>query len=70
MTTILVVDDDALNLRLAVTLLEQAGYETLSAQGGAEGIQRMPTRHTRLCAGGLLPACGIQPVRQLAATLA
>ena len=39
MTTILVVDDDALNLRLAVTLLEQAGYETLSAQGGAEGIE-------------------------------
>jgi len=39
MAKILVVDDDASNLRLAVTLLEQAGHEMLSAEGGAEGIE-------------------------------
>lgn len=39
MARILVVDDDARNLRLAVTLLEQAGHEVLSAEGGAEGIE-------------------------------
>jgi two-component system cell cycle response regulator DivK len=38
MAKILVVDDDARNLRLAVTALEQAGHEVLSAEGGAEGI--------------------------------
>ncbi len=53
MARILVVDDDARNLRLAVSVLDQAGHEVLSAQGGAEGVvQRMPTRYTRLCAGG------------------
>lgn len=39
MARILVVDDDARNLRLAVTVLEQAGHEVLSAEGGAEGIE-------------------------------
>src|SRR3990170_7908403 len=39
MARILVVDDDAMNLRLAVTVLEQAGHEVLSAEGGAEGIE-------------------------------
>jgi len=39
MAKILVVDDDARNLRLAVTVLEQAGHEVLSAEGGAEGIK-------------------------------
>jgi len=38
MTRILVVDDDPRNLRLAVTVLEQAGYEVLSAKDGAEAI--------------------------------
>lgn len=38
MAKILVVDDDAMNLRLAVTVLEQAGHEVLGAQGGAEGV--------------------------------
>ena len=38
MAKILVVDDDARNLRLAVTLLEQAGHEVLSAEGGSEGV--------------------------------
>jgi CheY-like chemotaxis protein len=36
---ILVVDDDARNLRLAVTLLDQTGHEVLSAEGGAEGVE-------------------------------
>ena len=39
MAKILVVDDDARNLRLAVTALEQSGHEVLSAAGGAEGIE-------------------------------
>jgi len=39
MAKILVIDDDARNLRLAVTALEQAGHEVLSAEGGAEGIE-------------------------------
>ena len=39
MAKILVVDDDARNLRLAVTALEQAGHEALSAEGGAAGIE-------------------------------
>jgi len=39
MARILVVDDDARNLRLAVTALEHAGHEVLSAEGGAEAIE-------------------------------
>lgn len=39
MAQILVVDDDARNLRLAIAVLEQAGHETLSAGGGAEGVE-------------------------------
>jgi CheY-like chemotaxis protein len=39
MARILVVDDDARNLRLAVTVLEQAGHEVLSAEDGAKGIE-------------------------------
>ena len=53
MAKVLVVDDDPRNLRLALTVLEQGGHEVLSAEGGADGVvQRMPTRYTRLCAGG------------------
>jgi len=39
MAKILVVDDDARNLRLAVSVLEQGGHEVLSAEGGAEGVE-------------------------------
>ncbi len=39
MAKILVVDDDARNLRLAVAALEQASHEVLSAGGGVEGIE-------------------------------
>ena len=39
MAKILVVDDDARNLRLAVAVLEQAGHEVLSAEDGAEGVE-------------------------------
>lgn len=38
MAKILVVDDDARNLRLAVTVLQTAGHEVLGAQGGADGV--------------------------------
>ena len=39
MARILVVDDDERNLRLAVTVLEEAGYGVLTASGGAESIE-------------------------------
>jgi len=39
MAKILVVDDDARNLKLAVTVLAGAGHEVLSAKGGAEGVE-------------------------------
>ncbi len=39
MAKILVVDDDAMNLRRAVTALEQASHEVLSAADGGEGIE-------------------------------
>ena len=39
MAKILVVDDDAINTRLAATMLKQAGHEVLSAEGGAEGVE-------------------------------
>ncbi len=39
MAKILVVDDDAGNLRLAATVLEQAGHEVLLAEGGIEGVE-------------------------------
>ena len=39
MAKILVVDDDARNLRLAIAALEQADHQVLSAGGGAEGIE-------------------------------
>lgn len=38
MAKILVVDDDAGNLKFAFTVLAQAGHEVISAQGGAEGV--------------------------------
>lgn len=38
MAKILVVDDDAMNLRLAATALEQGGHEVLRAQDAAEGF--------------------------------
>ena len=38
MAKILVVDDDARNLRLVITALEQAGHDVLFAEGGAEGV--------------------------------
>lgn len=38
MARILVVDDEATNLRLAATVLKQAGHEVLIADGGAAGV--------------------------------
>lgn len=38
MARILVVDDDARNLRFALTVLQQAGHEVQGAAGGAEGV--------------------------------
>ena len=39
MAKILVVDDDPMNLRLAVAVLVHAGHAVLSAEGGAEGVE-------------------------------
>ena len=38
MARILVVDDDARNLRLATAVLTEGGHEVLRAEGGAEGV--------------------------------
>ena len=38
MAKILVVDDDAFNLKLAVTVLTQADHEVFSADGGEAGV--------------------------------
>jgi two-component system, cell cycle response regulator DivK len=38
MAKILVIDDDAGNLKLAVTVLTKAGHEVLSADGGEAGV--------------------------------
>lgn len=38
MARILVVDDDPYNLKLATTVLEQAGHEVIAADGGAQGV--------------------------------
>lgn len=38
MAKILVIDDDARNLKLAVTVLEQVGHEVLSTDSGSDGI--------------------------------
>jgi len=38
MARILVVDDDARNLRFALTVLQRAGHEVQGAAGGAEGV--------------------------------
>lgn len=39
MARILVVDDDARNLRLALAVLAQAGHEVLGAADGTEGVE-------------------------------
>ncbi len=39
MVRILVVDDDARNLRLAVAALEQAGHDVLSAECGGDALE-------------------------------
>ena len=38
MAKILVVDDDPFNLKLALTVLAQVGYEVLTAAGGEAGV--------------------------------
>lgn len=39
MSKILVVDDNALNLRLTCIVLEEAGHETLCAKNGMEAVE-------------------------------
>jgi CheY-like chemotaxis protein len=39
MAKILVVDDDAISLTVALIALEQAGHEVLGAGSGAEGVE-------------------------------
>jgi CheY-like chemotaxis protein len=43
-TRVLVVDDDPQLLQLYVTSLTRAGYEPITAQDGAEAMQRMGSR--------------------------
>lgn len=41
MQTILVIDDDAMNLRMAEFMLKQQGYNILTSSNGKEGITLM-----------------------------
>ncbi len=41
---VLIVDDNELNLRLAETVLRQAGFETTVARTAAEARERLPER--------------------------
>jgi len=43
--SILVVDDDAVNLTLLETRLKKAGYEVAAAPGGAEAVQRLDSSY-------------------------
>jgi len=56
--TVLVVDDEAALVRVAVRILERAGYTTLSAAGGAEALQlleRHPGRVDLLMTDVVMP---------------
>jgi two-component system cell cycle response regulator DivK len=48
MACILVVEDNAANLKLVVFLLEKAGYETLQARDAEEGIRLARERQPAL----------------------
>jgi two-component system cell cycle response regulator DivK len=39
MTTVLVVEDNPKNMKLAVLLLEKAGYQALQAEDATEGMR-------------------------------
>lgn len=41
---ILIVEDDEMNLRLTVDLLQMAGYQTIPAHNGADGV-KLALRH-------------------------
>ena len=45
--TILLVDDEPLNLRLLQALLKADGYETLTAERGAEALELASTFFAR-----------------------
>ncbi len=45
MTTVLVIDDNASNRKLAVTFLTHAGYEVLQADQADEGLALARSRH-------------------------
>ncbi len=45
---VLVVDDNAINLRVACGLLEKAGYQTLSATNGLEALEKVQTQRFAL----------------------
>ena len=44
MTTVLVIDDNAMNRKLACDVLEAAGFRTVEAATAAEGIERATER--------------------------
>ena len=48
MSCILVIEDNAANMKLAVFLLEKAGHETLQARDAEEGIRLARERYPEL----------------------
>jgi PAS domain S-box-containing protein len=69
MTTILVVDDEAVNRDIARTLLSRKGYTVLEASGGAEGLRTaIRARPDLVVTDMLMPDMdGYQLVRELRA---
>ncbi|MGP0024199.1 MAG: sensor histidine kinase, partial [Streptosporangiaceae bacterium] len=69
MTTILVIDDEAVNRDIARTLLSRNGYTILEASGGAEGLRTAISAHPDLVISDvLMPEMdGHQLVRELRA---
>ena len=70
MTTILVVDDEAVNRDIARTLLSRKGYTVLEASGGAEGLRvAIRARPDLVVTDVLMPDMdGYQLVRELRAS--
>jgi two-component system cell cycle response regulator DivK len=71
MARILVIEDNAANMKLAVFLLDKAGHETLQARDAEEGIRIACEQHPELILMDVqLPGMdGLTATRQLKADL-
>ena len=67
MATVLIIDDSPTELHLFQSMLEKAGFETLVADSGEEGIQKAATAHPDgILMDVVMPGMkGVQATRQL-----